>query len=263
MTAYGPTAIALPSGDILVAARGRDPAGHSSTPHRHPEGQLLGSLKGLISVGTDKGVWVVPAIHAVWLPPHAPHWARSHGAMDAWTVYVAEGACERLPREPRTIRTSGLLREAVLRAAAWQLGPRSVGDGRIAAVILDEIGGLPVEAFRLPLPRDPRMLRVAQGLIDDPADPREIGAWAAVACVSERTVSRRFVEETGFSFTAWRQRARLMRALEMLADGQPVTTIALDLGYATASGFIAAFRRAFGETPASYRTGLFHADRAL
>ncbi|WCM29061.1 helix-turn-helix transcriptional regulator [Sphingomonas sp. QA11] len=262
MIAYGPTAVPLPVGEILVAARGRDPAGHGSLPHRHPEGQLLGSLKGLISVGTEKGVWVVPATHAVWLPPHEPHWARSHGAMDGWTVYVAEDACAGLPREASTIRTSGLLRAAVLRAAGWTPGPKGPAAERVAAVILDEIGGLPVETFGLSLPRDPRMLRVAQALIDDPADDRAIGAWAALACVSERTLSRRFVEETGFSLRVWRQRSKLMRALEMLAEGQAVTTIALDLGYATASGFIALFRRTFGEPPAAYRAEVIDADRA-
>jgi len=260
MTDHRPTAVSLPPGDILVAAKGREPAGHGSPPHRHPEGQLLGPLKGLISVGTDRGVWVVPAIHAVWLPPHHVHWARSHGPMDAWTVYVAEGACGTLPGEPRAIRTSGLLREAVLRATTWEPGSRSDAQARVVAVILDEIGGAPVEAFGLPLPRDPRLLRVAQALLDDPADWRDIGAWAALASVSERTFSRRFVAETGFSFTVWRQRARLLRALEMLADGQAVTTIALDLGYATARAFIALFRRTFGEPPAAYRAGMIHAE---
>ena len=219
-------------------------------------------MRGLILVGTDRGVWVVPAIHAVWLPPHAPHWARSHGAMDGWTVYVAEHACEGLPHQPCTIRTSGLPREAVMRAATWQPGARSAADGRVTAVILDEISGLPVETFGLPLPKDPRLLRVAQALLDCPADSRAIGAWAVLACVSERTLSRRFVEETGFSFTAWRQRARLMRALEMLADGDAVTTIALDLGYATASGFIALFRRTFGDPPALYRARLINGSTA-
>jgi AraC-like DNA-binding protein len=263
MAAYGPTSIPLPAGQILVAGRGREPAGHSSEPHRHPEGQLLGSLKGLLSIGADAGVWVAPAINCVWLPPHQVHWARSHGPMDGWTVYVAEEACERLPRTACTIRTSGLLREAVLRAATWPAGPRSAADDRIAEVILDEIGALPVEPFGLPLPRDPRLSRVAQALVADPADPRGIGDWAALAAVSERTLSRRFVEETGFSFTSWRQRARLLRSLEMLAGGQSVTTIALDLGYATASAFIALFRRVFGEPPASYRTKLIDIDGQL
>jgi AraC-like DNA-binding protein len=257
MDLYKPTFVPLAPGQALVAVRGREPAGHSSAPHQHPEGQLIGSRKGLLTVGTAAGMWVVPATHAVWLPPHHVHWARSHGPMDGWTVYVGENACGRLPEKTCTIRTSGLLTEAVLRAAAWSVGTRSAADDRVAGVILDEIGALPVEPFGLPLPRDPRILRVAQALVDDPADTSGIGHWAVLASISERTLSRRFVEETGFSFTSWRQRARMLRSLEMLANGQPVTTLALDLGYSTASAFIAVFRRAFGETPASYRAKLF------
>ncbi|MGS0896365.1 AraC family transcriptional regulator [Burkholderia stagnalis] len=256
MIAYRSTAIPRSANQILVAGCGREPQGRCSPPHRHPEGQLLGSSRGLLSIGTDAGVWVVPAIHAVWLPPHQVHWARSHGPMDGWTVYVAEEACGHLPPTACTIRTSGLLREAVLRAATWPVGPRTEADHRVATIILDEISGLPVEPFGLPLPRDPRILRVAQALVDDPADARGIGEWAALASVSERTLSRLFVEETGFNFTTWRQRARLLRSLEMLASGQKIAAIALDLGYATASAFIALFQRVFGESPASYRTKL-------
>jgi AraC-like DNA-binding protein len=241
---------------MLVAARGRDPAGHGSAPHRHPEGQLLGSLKGLLSVGADASVWVVPAIHAVWLPPHQAHWTRSHGPFDGWTVYVAEAACAQLPQTACTIRTSGLLREAVLRAAAWSAAPTSEADDRIAAVILDEICTLPVEPIALPLPRDQRLLKVARALIDDPADERDLDAWADVAAVSARTLSRRFVAETGFNFTAWKQRARMLRSLEMLVAGEPIGAVALDLGYATASAFIGAFRQTFGETPSAYRQKL-------
>jgi AraC-like DNA-binding protein len=261
MTPDGSTYIPIIPGKVLVAGRGQDPEGREFEPHRHPEGQLIGSLKGLLSIGTDANVWVVPAIHAVWLPPHQTHSVRSHGPMDGWTVYVTEEACRGLSRTPCTIRTSGLLREAVLRAATWAAGPMSAVDHRIASVILDEIGGLPVEPFSLSLPRDPRMLRVAQALMADPADARGIADWAALASASERTLSRHFVEETGFNFTDWRQRARLLRSLEMLANGQPVTTIALDLGYATASAFIAMFRRLLGETPKSYRTKLLAMDR--
>jgi len=46
------------------------------------------------------------------------------------------------------------------------------------------------------------------------------------------------------------QRARMMRSLEMVAAGMPVTAIALDLGYLTPSAFIGLFPRTFGETPA-------------
>jgi len=228
----------------------------SSEPHRHARGQLIGSLRGLLTLGLEDGLWVVPAIHVVWLPPHQWHSGRAHGPFHGWSAYVAEAACRDLPSRPCTLRTSGLLREAVLRASTWPPGPLDATRTRVAELILDEIRTLPVEPLGLPLPRDARAQRIARALIADPADGRELEDWAAWASLSPRTLSRRFVAETGFHFTAWRQRARLMKSLEMLAAGVPVGTIALDLGYATASAFIGLFRRTFGETPAVYRARL-------
>ena len=43
-----------------------------------------------------------------------------------------------------------------------------------------------------------------------------------------------------------------MRALEMLARGEPVTRIALDLGYDNLSAFIAMFKKRFGVTPGKF-----------
>lgn len=245
--------LVAPDAPVVIVAAGSQAQERVSPPHRHARGQLLGSMRGLLSVQVDDAVWVVPAVHAVWLPPHHRHAVRSHGPFDGWSIYVAEAACADLPQQPCTLRTSGLLREAAIRAAGWPAGPLDGPQSRVAAVMLDEIRSLPVEPFAQPLPRDPRLQRIAQALLADPADARDIEAWAGWAAISSRTLSRRFVAETGFSFTAWRQRARLMRSLEMLAAGMPVTSIALDLGYSTPSAFIALFRRTFGETPAAYR----------
>ncbi|WP_382323314.1 AraC family transcriptional regulator [Hydrogenophaga sp. UC242_50] len=247
------------AGPVVVAAQGSQSHELASGPHHHARGQLFGSLRGLLSVGVADGVWIVPAIHAVWLPPHTVHSGRSHGPFHGWSVYVAEPACVDLPQRACTIRTSGLLREAVLRACTWNADPLAPLDAarlHVAAVILAEIRSLPVEPFGLPLPRDARLQRIAQALIADPADDRDLERWADWAAISSRTLSRRFVAETGFNFTAWRQRARLMRSLEMLAAGTSVTAIALDLGYSTASAFIGLFRRTFGETPTAYRARL-------
>lgn len=249
----GVTTITLPDGPIVMALAGSQDTERVSSPHRHARGQLLGSLRGLVSVGVDDGVWIVPAIHAVWLPPNQVHAVRSHGPFQGWSAYVDEVACIDLPQRPCTLRTSGLLREAVLRAASWPVGPLDAQCERVATVILDEIRSLPVEPLGLPLPRDPRLQRIAKALIEDPATERDLEQWADWAALSSRTLSRRFVAETGFTFTAWRQRARMMRSLEMLAAGVAVTTVALDLGYSTASAFIGLFRKTFGQTPAAYR----------
>lgn len=241
---------------MLIVAEGSEATVQPSSAHCHGRGQLVGLHRGLLSIGTDEGVHVMPATHATWLPPMQLHWGHAHGPFLGWSVYIAEDACAALPASVRTIRVSPLLREAIVRAATWPVAPLNPSQTRLAGVIMDEIATLPVEPCGLPLPREPRLLRIAAALVARPEDERGLDEWARWGGVSARTLSRRFVSETGFSFSAWRQRARMMRSLEMLAAGRPVTAIALDLGYASPSAFISAFHRTFGETPKRYRERL-------
>jgi AraC-like DNA-binding protein len=239
----GPSVIAVLSTAATIRSTGR---------HSHARGQLLGALEGLLSIGTETSRWVVPAIHAVWIPPHHHHELLSHGPFRGWSIYVAESACAAFADKPRVIRVSGLLREAASRAAGWKSDTLDERQARVAGVILDEIAGAAAEQFGLPMPRNAHLMRIAQALMADLADGRRLEDWAAWAAVPSRTLSRRFVVETGFSFTEWRQRVRLMRALEMLAGGSSVTTVAIDVGYDNISAFIAMFRRTFGVTPTRY-----------
>ncbi|PLY41290.1 AraC family transcriptional regulator [Janthinobacterium sp. ROICE36] len=240
----------------LRAMRIAHPQERVTGAHTHASGQLFGAMRGLLSVAADSGQWVVPASHCVWMPPHHVHALRSHGPFAGWSVYVDEANCASLPAAPCVMRVSGLLREAVGRASTWDEGALDARQIRVAGVILDEIADSPHEPFGLPLPTDPRLLRVARAVLDDLADERGVALLAAWAGLSPRTLARRFTIETGFTPSAWRQRARILRALELLAAGQPVTTIALDLGYDNVSAFIAMFKRVMGVTPGRYGEGL-------
>ncbi|MFK3649580.1 AraC family transcriptional regulator [Lysobacter enzymogenes] len=254
---------ALAGAAPLVFALGLSAHGVRETPeHAHARGQLFGAHRGLLSVGTGRGRWLVPASDAVWVPPHRPHSLRSHGpAFDGWSVYVAEAACAALPAEPCALAVSPLLRAAVARAAQWpSAAALDPAQERLAQVLLDEIAlacasGGP-DRLGLPMPQDPRLLRVARALADQPADPRGLAAWAELAHLSERSLTRHFAAETGYSLLQWRQRARLLRALERLAAGEAVTTVALELGYDSVSAFAAMFRRHLGAAPTHYLRGL-------
>ncbi|SAI66438.1 AraC family transcriptional regulator [Bordetella ansorpii] len=241
-------------GPFIVAALWQEGVPRITASHHHARGQLLGATRGLLSVAAGDGQWVVPATHAVWIPPDVAHGLRSHGPFAGWSVYVAPHACGGLPQAPCILAVSGLLREAVVRVAAWPAGSDALdaAQHRLGGVVLDEIRTLPHEALGLPMPRDARLRRIAQALCDAPDDARPLGDWAQWAGLAPRTLMRRFVSETGFSFTAWRQRVRLLRALELLAAGNAVTAVALDLGYESVSAFIALFRRTFGTTPGRY-----------
>ncbi len=215
-------------------------------------GQLLGSLRGLLSVQDSHARWIVPATHGIWIPPGRPHAINYFGPSPGWLVTIALSACASLPTNPSVLSASGLLRGAVSRAMTWGDSLRTLSQQNVVTVILDEIATLPHENLGLAMPRTPALLAVASGILQDLNDCRSLEAWAFYGHITVRTLSRHFVIETGFTFTEWRQRAKLLRGLEMLAEGLPITTISLDLGYASVSAFIALFQRTFGVTPGRY-----------
>ncbi len=236
------------------AVEWREDAARDTAPHAHAPGQLIGSLSGLLSVHTPEGWWVVPATHAIWVPPGVVHGVHAHGPFRGWSVYVAPADCADLADRPKTLRVSGLMRELVHRATGFA-EPATAAQRRLARVMIDEIGALPEEPLGLPRPVDARLNRMVDALLTDLSDPRPADDWAAHAGMTPRTLARRFAAETGLSLTQWRQRARTLRAIECLASGQAVTTIALDLGYDNVSAFIAMFRRVMGTTPGQYDVG--------
>jgi AraC-like DNA-binding protein len=130
--------------------------------------------------------------------------------------------------------------------------PLDSAHGRIMQVIIDQISTQPVASLALRLPTDQRLLRITQALMLNPGDRRILGEWARDVGASRRTINRLFARQTDMSFQLWRQQLRLLRALEMLATGVPVTHIAMELGYHNTSAFIAMFRRCLGTTPARY-----------
>lgn len=199
------------------------------------------------------GIWVVAPEQAVWIPPGVDHQVSHAQDIAMRTLYIDPEVAETLPRDCCVVAVPALLRELILRSVEVGLDYTAEGPGaRIMVVILDELRALKPEPLHLPQPRDPRLLKVTQAMIDDPAEGRSLADWARGAGASERTLARLFVKQTGLTFGEWRERLRLVTAVARLAEGAAVTAVALDLGYQSPSAFIAMFRRSLGETPGRY-----------
>jgi AraC-like DNA-binding protein len=154
---------------------------------------------------------------------------------------------------------SEVLKALVCRTITWsKTDALTLEQKRILAVIIDEIRRTPHESLYLPLPKDPRLERITQAILDNPGSIRTIDQWAAIGFMSSRTLRRLMRSETGMGFGEWRQQAQLTHALEMLARGVSVTDVADALGYASPSNFIAMFRRVFGDSPAHYFSSQLH-----
>jgi AraC-like DNA-binding protein len=221
--------------------------------HKHVRGQFFYVEEGLIITRTDGGSYLLPPYRAGWMPPGHMHTVSISGLVRAWSVFLAPDACAGLPERPCVMGMNDLFRAAVKRAASWDpFVPSTPERDRLLGVLLDEIRNAPLEEMYLPMPVDRRLRRVAMAMLERPDDTRSIDEWASWAGMSVRTLTRLFRQETQTSVAQWRQQARLTRALERLADGEAVASIADGLGYASPSAFVAMFRKAFGDSPGRY-----------
>jgi len=229
-------------------------SGFEILPHHHQRAQLIYATAGTMRVSTDDGVWVVPPQRALWMPAGVIHSIVMLGDTTMRTLYVRDDEATAMPTVCRVLSMSPLLRELVVRATELPVQYDESGPaGHVVALILSELQGLQSLALQLPMPRDRRLRGLCQALLDAPGDQRPLEAWAATINTSARTLARRFQSETGLSFGAWRQQARVLEAMGRLGGGAAVTEVAFDLGYESVSAFSAMFHRATGASPSQFR----------
>lgn len=219
-------------------------------------GQLVYAVRGMITVRTPVGLWVVPPGQALWLPPGTRNDLELAGSVSLRGLYFKAAVQRRMPRECRMVSVSPLLREVMRQVIRLKSLDRTIPSQRhLLAVLLDQLELLPLAPVDLPMPVDSRALAAARALRESPGGSATLGQLARQSSASLRTLERLFVEETGLTLGAWRQRARLLRGMELMAEGASVTRAGLEAGYEGTSAFIAAFRRAFGTTPGRYFRG--------
>jgi AraC-like DNA-binding protein len=185
----------------------------------------------------------------VWVPAGTAHSLRFVGRSAFRTVYLRPE--QRLPPECRALAASPLLRELILRATAiGMLDRREPAEAALATLIVGELGEAGPPPFTLAEPATAPTRAAARLLVEGPA-AGTAGIAKAVG-LGTRTLERRFQAETGLTLGRWRQQRMLLRGLELVAAGSSITQAAAAAGYGSPSAYIAAFRKAFGTTPARY-----------
>ena len=227
--------------------------GHVIPPHFHPEDQLVYATRGVMTVRTEDGTWVVPPRRAVWIPAKTPHSIDMSGPVSMRTLYLRARMARKLPRSCRVVNVSPLLQELILHACQYpRMNRRSKAHAHLIDLILDQLDAVKTIPLQLSTPSDPRAQRVATILQQDPSDERSLAALCRQAGASKRTIERAFERETNLSLGKWRQQLRLLRSLRLLAAGEKIASAALEAGYSTPSAFIVMFRKALGTTPRKY-----------
>jgi AraC-like DNA-binding protein len=241
--------------DRPVIAIGNDyPPSFELDTHQHRRGQLLYAASGVVAVSTPQGAWVAPPERAVWIPGGIPHAVRMVGAVSTRSVMIEPGVCSALGPACRVIAVSPLLRNLLVAATALPMEYDLEGRDRlIIELLLAELELAPVIPIAVPFPITRELARKCHSFLQQPTPHDTIDDWAADLAVSRRSFTRGFRRETGMSFTEWRQQACVLIALPRLAAGEPVTALALDLGYDSPAAFATMFKRRLGLSPSHYQ----------
>lgn len=236
-----------------AGSEGLEPGPESPARRQEALGQLYHSPGSALVACGEHGNWVVPPGKVLWMAPGVTHRVRCLGGGALHTVHVGRQAAGRLPARSSILTVSPLLLELIDTVGRTQdriMPPRLTL--LLSDLMLEDAPQAAELPFHLPEPRDPRLVRICDDIRQYRDEMKTLQQWARELSCDERTLHRLFVQELGMSFVRWRQQAKLLMALEWLAEGRQILNIALDLGYQTPSAFTAMFRRNLGTAPSAF-----------
>ncbi|WP_244480320.1 helix-turn-helix transcriptional regulator [Rhizobium sp. Root1220] len=229
------------------------PGGYHVEPHSHSRAQFVYARKGVLMVSSKQGRWMVPPEHGLWIPAGIEHTVDMLGDVTMLSAYIASDALSDRSTVIRVVALTDLARALIVEAVAQPVADHNAGRrALVMALLLEELLRLPVRPLGLPFPSDARFAGLCRTFMEHPTTRVMIDDWAERLAMSRRAFTRAFRRETGLSLSTWRQQAAVFTALPRLAAGEPVTNVALDLGYDSVAAFTTMFRRMLGAAPRAY-----------
>nr|WP_294914839.1 helix-turn-helix transcriptional regulator [uncultured Neokomagataea sp.] len=225
--------------------------------HTHPYHQITYARKGTTQVEGPEGRHLLPAGHAIWIPPHTRHRTMIRN-LDGISLFFNPIEFPGVYSEIRTFVVTSLLREMFLHALHLSDG---ASDSSIVVqsffqtfVLLckEQIENTARCPFILPRAMHPALQRAMDGALNDLGQTSQSCALAH-AGMSERSFRRYFIKETGMTWQEWITQARLFHAATLLAEGGRVTDVSVEVGYASLSAFAKAFTALTGVRPGRFR----------
>lgn len=218
---------------------------------------LLYARAGTMTLEADGRRWTLPPARAALIAAGKAIRVTLAGPLSALSALFAPGFAAAPPAPLAVFEMTALARE--LLAALAHVGRETVPDGREAALFR----ALVAEAWLLserpspavmPVPgsaRVRRALEITEARLEGGLGFAELAGELAM---TERSLARHFMAETGMTWREAQRRLRMIRAMGLLAEGRmPVTEVALAVGYSSISAFNAAFRGFSGMTPREFR----------
>lgn len=223
---------------------------HRTPWHEHASGQFYWLTRGTLVIEMADVQWTVTPGTLGWFPGGCRHCAGVPGAVTGTSLYFSENHAARFPSEAGIYPADAFMQSLLARACQSRYPAFTEAYRQSLLIVLaTEISRSQPLPLRLALPTDRRARNVAELLLAHPDCPDGQAELAKRSGLSVRTLSRLFREQTGISFSQWRQQAKVVTSLQWVQAGVPVNEIAARSGYSNVSAYIDVFRARFGVTP--------------
>lgn len=221
--------------------------------HCHRRGQIMTAPSGVLTVTAESKSYILAGKAGLWIPEGVAHEVTASTESTIRNLQISRSLAPDLPKAVCPISISALFAELLGTAVegVQRIQTRS-REEKIIELLIMEFEVAQSVVFSFPEPKDPRLKKICTELKRDPANNSSLLEWSAVAGGCTRTLERLFHKETGMTFAQWRRQLRLQDAVVRLHRGQPITSIAFDVGYDNPSSFIEMFRRMTGRTPGQF-----------
>ncbi len=237
---------------LVYAFNERQDAGTWSDLHVHPGwGELLFVATGSIVLCTGAGNFLGQGFRATWVPPGLRHeWYMPENSWNR-SLFLDASLFADAPRfrQCHGLELTPLLRELIFAVDDLKPDFASEEGRRIGLVLMDRLKASKEVGAPLLMPCEHRLVELCAAALAEPDTPVRLADWSRHIGMSEKTLARLFIRQTGQTFGRWLQTMRLQHAMTEIEQGQSVTTVALNCGYNSVSAFISAFKKHFGSTP--------------
>lgn len=219
---------------------------------------LLYASQGSFYVESSQRTWLLLPHRAALIRAGLPIRIQILNEATSSSILFSDHLIRDFPFDYQIFPVTPLLEQMIHYSMRWNADTND--DDRAAYTFFGAIANVVIEAAQtpdklwFPKAQSPELKKALMETLNNMEKPLLFSDIASVASASERTLARRFSNELGMSWIEFLQRARLIRATELLTKtNMTMAEITYTTGISSPSVFAKQFRNAMGETPVEFK----------
>ncbi|HEX5381410.1 MAG TPA: helix-turn-helix domain-containing protein [Acinetobacter sp.] len=213
------------------------------------------SLNGILDYEIEGIHHLSPPNYGLWIPAHTAHAciAREIQPTHYICIHLHPELCKYFPQTTKAVEISPFLRHLIKEVLRQKPVTTSAEYEHLLHVLLDQLRTAPAYEHYLPQTQHRVLKPILQQLANPQCFTKSLQQILHEFQFTERHLLRLSQQELQLSLAEWRNRAKILYAIDQLHAGSTVKKLAYDLGYQHSSSFIEFFKRYTGQTPAQLR----------